>query len=83
MGSELIAQGFESARYFHPRPSAAGEEGYDAGNSGGSNLGPTSEKLIETFRAALFKHTEKCTLALFGEPRVNVLLLNLDLDDVH
>jgi K+-transporting ATPase ATPase C chain len=137
IGSSLLAQSFTGAGYFHPRPSAAGD-GYDAVSSGGSNLGPTSQKLIAAvkervaayraenklapqvlipadavtasasgldphisvknallqasrvagargisegaLRKKILSHTEGRDLGIFGEPRVNVLMLNLDMD---
>ncbi len=136
IGSELIAQSFTSDRYFHPRPSAAGN-GYDATSSGGSNLAQSNAKLAQRIqgdidklekenpgkpvpidmvttsgsgldpditpdnayfqaprvararglseavvRSLIEKHTEQRTLGLLGEPRVNVLELNLDLDNL-
>ena len=132
IGSRIIGQPFTGQRYFHSRPSAAGN-GYDAENSGASNLGPTSRKLVEQvetrvtaeqsnphpvpvdlvassgsgldphitpaaaeyqipriakaraikesdLRSLVRKHTESRQFGVLGEPRVNVLELNLDLD---
>jgi K+-transporting ATPase ATPase C chain len=52
IGSRILAQAFVSPRYFHPRPSAAGN-GYDAANSGGTNLGPTNKKLVDQVKAGV------------------------------
>jgi potassium-transporting ATPase KdpC subunit len=134
IGSKIIGQGFSGPGYFHSRPSAAGS-GYDAANSGGSNLGPTNQKLldrvkddvasahaenpgtpipidmvttsasgfdphitpanaefqlprvaqargisVEQLKPVVSKHTEGRQFGILGEPRVNVLELNLDLD---
>jgi K+-transporting ATPase ATPase C chain len=138
IGSAILAQNFLLPQYFHPRPSAAGSDGYEATSSGGSNLGPTNQKLIDTarhradayrqenglpadaqvpvdavttsasgldpdispanaqiqaarvaqarglpetqVRALVDQYTEGRTLGVLGEPRVNVLQLNLALD---
>jgi len=135
IGSEIIGQSFSSPGYFHGRASAAGN-GYDATNSGGTNLGPTNKKLIDAVKTAVdaarkdnpsdpvpidlvttsasgfdpditpdnamfqvprvakargisepdlrqlvTEHIEGRQLGFLGEPRVNVLRLNLAMDE--
>lgn len=138
IGSKLIGQNFTRPEYFHPRPSVAGNDGYDPTSSGGSNLGPTSQKLfdrmkasadqfrkenpdyhgpipsdaltssgsgldphisvdnakaqaarvaearhtsVEAIDALIASTTEHRDLGFMGEPRVNVLAVNLALDE--
>jgi potassium-transporting ATPase KdpC subunit len=137
VGSSLIGQNFSKPQYFHPRPSAAGSDGYDASASAGSNYGPTNQKLADRVKASvdilhkenpeyagpipadlvttsgsgldpdispasayvqaariakvrglaieevqqlIRERTNDRNLGFLGEPRVNVLALNLELD---
>ena len=62
VGSALIAQNFTSPQYFHPRPSAAGDAGYDATSSGGSNLGPLSRKLVDQVKGRIDQYRSENNL---------------------
>ena len=62
-GSALLAQNFTGAQYFHPRPSAAGANGYDATSSSGSNLGPTSSNLVANITQNIANYRSENSLA--------------------
>src|SRR5476651_2299081 len=62
-GSALLAQNFTGAQYFHPRPSAAGANGYDATSSSGSNLGPTSSNLVNAITQRISDYRSENNLA--------------------
>jgi K+-transporting ATPase ATPase C chain len=64
IGSELLGQMFSADKYFHPRPSAAGA-GYDAANSSGTNLGPTSEKLMNSIKSAVEQYRKENNLSSY------------------
>jgi K+-transporting ATPase ATPase C chain len=63
VGSGLLAQNFSGAAYFHPRPSAAGDTGFDGASSGGSNLGPLSQKLSDQVQERVEKYRAENNLA--------------------
>jgi K+-transporting ATPase ATPase C chain len=63
-GSALLAQNFTGAKYFHPRPSAAGANGYDATSSSGSNLGPTSSNLVANITQNIATYRAENNLAI-------------------
>jgi K+-transporting ATPase ATPase C chain len=73
VGSSLIGQGFSSPSYFHPRPSAAGEDGYDAQASGASQLGPTNPDLLDAVEERAVAYREENGLSATDEVPVDAV----------
>lgn len=73
IGSKLIGQNFQSDIYFHPRPSSAGKDGYDASNSSASNLGPTSQKLIDSIKSNIDDYRNTNGLSEFASIPVDAV----------
>lgn len=73
IGSSIIGQEFSLPQYFHGRPSAAGDKGYDASSSSGSNLGPTNKSLIETVMQRVRKFREKNLMSADAQVPVDLV----------
>jgi K+-transporting ATPase ATPase C chain len=81
IGSKLIAQNFQKPEYFHPRPSSAGDKGYDAANSSGSNLALTNKKFIDGLAANIKQaQTDNPSLAAGKVPNDMVMASASGLD---
>jgi len=72
IGSEIIGQLFTKPRYFQGRPSAAGKNGYDPTAAGGTNLAPTSKKLIDAIKATIVA-LKKANPDASGEPPMDLV----------